>query len=76
MLMPLDMIATGSWAEIAEISGEASWVGRLAEMGLREGCRLQVLQSGSSCLLQVDNCKLCLRGNDCTQILVQPVCES
>jgi Fe2+ transport system protein FeoA len=48
-------------------------VGRLAELGLRQGCRLQMLQPGAPCLLQVDNCRLCLRGSDCTQVLVRPV---
>ncbi|MCZ2343806.1 MAG: ferrous iron transport protein A [Bacteroidales bacterium] len=73
MLLPLDMLRAGEWAEIAEITGTADWIGRLAELGLRHGCRLQVLQPGSPCLLQVADCKLCLRGNDCAQILVRPV---
>jgi Fe2+ transport system protein FeoA len=73
MLMPLDMLQAGEWAEVADIHGEPAWVGRLAELGLREGCRLRVLQAGSPCLLQVADCKLCLRGNDCSQILVRLV---
>ena len=73
MLLPLDMLQAGEWAEVAEVSGEPAWVGRLGELGVREGCRLQVLQPGSPCLLQVADCKLCLRGSDCTQILVRPV---
>lgn len=73
MLIPLDMLQAGEWAEIADIHGDPSWVGRLAELGLREGCRLRVLRPGSPCLLQVAGCKLCLRGNDCSQILVRPV---
>ena len=73
MLLPLDMVAAGQWAEIAEVTGDPSWVGRLGELGLRQGCRLQVLQPGSPCLLQVSDCRLCLRGSDCSQILVRPV---
>ena len=73
MLLPLDMLNAGEWADVAEVSGEPALVSRLAELGLRQGCRLQVLQPGSPCLLQVDQCKLCLRGNDCTQVLVRPV---
>ena len=73
MLLPLDMVAAGEWAEIAEVTGDPAWVGRLSELGLRQGCRLQVLQPGSPCLLQVSDCKLCLRGSDCSQILVRPV---
>jgi Fe2+ transport system protein FeoA len=73
MLLPLDMLRAGECAEVAEVSGEPGWVGRLAELGIRQGCRLQVLQPGSPCLLQVADCKLCLRGAECTQILVRPV---
>lgn len=73
MLVPLDMLSAGEWADVAEVQGDDSWVGRLAELGLRQGCRLQMIQTGSPCLLQVANCKLCLRSSDCTQILVRPV---
>ena len=73
MLVPLDLLQTGEWADVAEVSGDPSWVGRLAELGIRQGCRLQVLQPGSPCLLQVANCKLCVRGNDSAQILVRPI---
>lgn len=73
MLLPLDMLATGEWGEIAEIGGEPGWVGRLAELGLREGCKIRVLQAGSPCLLQVADCRLCVRGCECSQILVRPV---
>ncbi|MBY0457596.1 MAG: ferrous iron transport protein A [Gemmataceae bacterium] len=73
MLMPLDMLCAGTWAEVEEVSGQADWVGRLAELGIRQGCRLQVVQPGATCLLDVSGCKLCLRGADSSQILVRPV---
>ena len=73
MLMPLDMLQAGEWAEVHEVSGQDAWVGRLAEMGIRQGCRLQVVQPGATCLLDIGGCKLCLRSGDCSQILVRPV---
>lgn len=73
MLMPLDMLRAGEWGEVADVSGDPSWVGRLAELGVREGCRLCVLQPGTPCLLQTGCGKLCLRGGEIAQILVQPV---
>lgn len=73
MLLPLDMLSAGEVADVADVCGDPSWVGRLAELGIREGCRLQVLQPGSPCLLDVAGCRLCLRGCDSTQILVRPV---
>jgi ferrous iron transport protein A len=73
MLMPLDMMRAGEWAEVEEVTGQSDWVGRLAELGIRRGCRLQVVQPGTTCLLKIDGGKLCLRGCDCSQILVRPV---
>ncbi|QEL15515.1 FeoA family protein [Limnoglobus roseus] len=74
MLMPLDMLRAGEHGEVAEVSGDPAWVHRLAELGLREGSRLCVVQPGTPCLLQVANGRLCLRGSECSQILVRPVC--
>lgn len=74
MLLPLDMLRAGEWAEVADVAGEPGWVGRLAELGLREGSRVCVLQPGSPCLLKVSECsRLCLRAGECSQILVRPV---
>ncbi len=73
MLIPLDMLKPGEWADVAEVGGDSAWVVRLAELGLREGCRLQVLQPGSTCLLKIANCRLCLRSDESSQILVMPV---
>jgi ferrous iron transport protein A len=72
-LLPLEMLRPGEWADVAEVTGEACWVGRMAEMGLGIGSRLRILQPGSPCLLQVGESRLSLRG-DCTmQILVRPL---
>lgn len=71
--LPLDMLRSGEWAEVDEVHGEPAWVGRLAELGLRSGCRLQMVQDGSPCLLNIDGCRLCLRGRECGQIFVRPV---
>ena len=73
MLLPLDMLAAGERAEVADVCGDPAWVGRLAELGIREGCKLQVLQPGSPCLLDISGCRLCIRGGDSSQILVRPV---
>ena len=73
MLLPLDMLRAGEWADVEEVSGQPGWVCRLAELGIRAGCRLQVVQPGSPCLLNVSGCRLCIRPGDSSQILVRPV---
>jgi Fe2+ transport system protein FeoA len=71
--LPLELLIAGDLAEVAEIRGEPAWVSRMAELGIRVGCRVQVLQAGSPCLLQVNGARLCLRGEQAMQILVQLV---
>ncbi len=73
MLLPLEMLGAGEWAEVHEVHGEPSLVGRMAELGLRSGCRLKMLRSGSPCLLDVGGARLCLRGDCAMRILVRPV---
>jgi Fe2+ transport system protein FeoA len=72
-LLPLEFLHTGAWADIADVTGEPGWVSRLAEMGVRIGGRLHVLQAGSPCLLQIGESRLSLRGDVAMQILVRPV---
>ena len=57
-------------------SGEPAWIGRMAELGIRSGCRLQVLQPGSPCLLSVGGCRLSLRGECACQVFVRPLAQS
>ncbi|HZZ79605.1 MAG TPA: FeoA family protein [Gemmataceae bacterium] len=72
-LLPLEFLNAGAWADVADVTGEPGWVTRLAEMGVRIGSRLRVLQPGSPCLLQVGESRLSLRGDWTMQILVRPV---
>ncbi len=73
ILLPLELLGVGEWAEVAEIHGEPAWVGRMAELGIRVGSRVQVLQPGSPCLLRVGGARLCLRGEQAMHILVVPI---
>jgi Fe2+ transport system protein FeoA len=73
MLLPLEFLRTGECGDIAEITGEPGWIHRMAELGVCVGCRLQILQAGCPCLLQVGSCRLSLRGEGQCSILVRPV---
>ena len=72
-LLPLEYLGPNQWADVAEVTGEAGWVRRLAELGVAQGCRLCMLRPGATCLLQIGGCRLCLRGDLATQILVRPL---
>jgi len=69
-LVPQDCLRAGDWAEIVEVTGDPEWVARLAELGIRVGSRLQVLQAGSPCFIQIGGSRLSLRADLAVQILV------
>lgn len=71
--LPLDFLCPGEWGEITDVTGDPGWVCRLAEMGLRVGGRLRMVRPGCPCLLEVEGCRLCLRGDELSRILVRPV---
>lgn len=71
--LPLEFLRAGEWAEVAEIAGEPGWVGRMAELGLRVGSRVHVVQGGSPCLVQLNGTRLCLRGSQAMLVLVHPI---
>ena len=72
-VLPLEFLRSGESAVVEDVQGEPAWIGRMAELGVRSGCLLQVLQPGSPCMLQVGGCRLCLRGDDIMRIMVRPI---
>ena len=72
-LLPLEFLHNGDWGDIAEITGEPSWVHRLAELGIRTGCRVSVLQAGKPCLVEIGGVRISLRSDLATHILVRPL---
>jgi Fe2+ transport system protein FeoA len=68
----LQDLKAGDKASVLSLCGSECEIARLSAMGLRGGARLQLLQEGSPCILQVDETRLCLRAANQLQILVQP----
>ncbi len=73
LLIPLELLGPGEFADVAELHGAPGWVARMAELGLQPGNRIRMIRSGCPCLLLIGNCRLCLRGDDCMQVMVRPV---
>ena len=53
MLLPLELLGCGECAVVEDVQGEPAWVGRMAEMGVRSGCLLQMLQPGSTVMIYI-----------------------
>ncbi len=69
-VLPLDLLKSNEEASIVELSGEASLVQRLAEMGLRVGALIRMVKPGAPCLLALDGKRLSLRLNEGLEVLV------
>jgi Fe2+ transport system protein FeoA len=69
-IIPLELLAAGERARIAEIDGDDAFVNRLNEMGLSEDVEIKMVQSGSPCIIALDNHRLSFRGEEAGMIFV------
>ncbi|HTQ37576.1 MAG TPA: FeoA domain-containing protein [Pirellulales bacterium] len=72
-LMPLGRVLAGQRAAVAEIVGRSDQVQRLTELGFRHGVALEMVSAGSPCIVRLQGNKLCIRGNELLNVLVE--CE-
>ena len=71
-LLPLNLLAAGTVAQIREIMGGPEQVQRMKELGLNRGAELQMVRSGSPCIIRMAGQTLCFRPGELLSILVQP----
>jgi ferrous iron transport protein A len=67
----LSALRPGDVAQIGEVVGPAGHIRRLQELGLRVGAFLQMVRSGSPCILRVDGSTLCFRDDDSLRLTVR-----
>jgi len=70
--IPLAVLRSGEVAEIHQVVGSAEHVRRLEELGLRSGSMLEMVRSGSPCIIRVGGSKLCIRDEESLRVLVAP----
>jgi len=70
-LLPLNVLTTGQTGRVHEVSGNAQVVHRLAELGMRSGARLEIVQHGSPCIIRLNDSKYCFRDANSLNVLVQ-----
>lgn len=69
-IVPLGLLKAGERAEVVDVIGEEALIVRLAENGLRVGCRLEALSPGNPCLVRVGETRLSIRADGRVEILV------
>jgi ferrous iron transport protein A len=70
-IIPLELLAAGEHGRIVEIDGDEDFVTRLNEMGLSEDAEIKMVQSGSPCIIALDNHRLSFRGEEAGMIFVE-----
>lgn len=70
-LLPLSALRSGQRARVDQIVGQPEHVHRLEELGLRHGAEIEMVQSGSPCIIRLGGGKLCFRADEATSVLVR-----
>lgn len=71
VIIPLHSLHTGEIALVESICGDPAHVHRLRELGLRDGQPIEMLQSGTPCIIRIDGQRLCFRADEVTSVLVR-----
>jgi ferrous iron transport protein A len=71
-LIPLRALLPGQSAEVRQVVGQAEQVRRLHELGLRDGTHLEMVRSGTPCIVRLGTGTLCFRDVEALQVLVMP----
>ena len=69
-LIPLSQLRSGQTGRIGAVVGKPDDVHRLEELGLRGGAAVEMVQSGSPCIVRLAGHKLCFRADELIRILV------
>lgn len=75
-IVPMEDLKRGQQASVYDVSGDPQTVHRLAEMGLRTGCQIQMRDAGEPMRLMVEGKELMLRCGQSVLILVSVQNES
>ncbi len=70
-LIPLSQVAVGRRGEIGAVMGLPDSVQRLEELGMRVGVSVEMIQTGSPCIIKLADQRLCFRGDELFSVLVR-----
>jgi ferrous iron transport protein A len=70
-LIPLNLLTAGQSADVGQITGRPEQVHRLEELGIRGGATIEMVQSGSPCIIRLAGRQLCFRADELLRVLVR-----
>lgn len=69
-ILPIDFMRADEEACVVDLVGDENQIHRLAEMGLRVGTRIRMLQPGAPCLLALGGKRLSIRLSGNVDVMV------
>ena len=70
LMTPLQYLPAGTFGRVTELLGDVQCVQRLEELGLARGVLIEMVSSGSPCIVRVNGTRLCFRSSDLLGVLV------
>jgi len=67
----MEFLSVGERGRIYDLDGDRRLVDRLAEMGIRQGVEIHMVQTGSPYIVAFDNHRLSFRGDEAATVLVE-----
>ena len=71
-LIPLNCLPSGALGQVAGLMGRPEQVRRIQELGFQPGAAVEMVRSGSPCILRLAGQTLCFRANELLNVLIRP----
>ena len=68
---PLHLLVAGQRARIDQLVGRPDEIHRLEELGMRVGTSVEMVQSGTTCIVNLAGARLAFRGAEAFRVLVR-----
>lgn len=70
-LLPLQLLPPGKPGRVDQLLGRPDEVHRLEELGIRVGTEVEMVRSGSPCIVKLGGARLAFRDNEALRVLVR-----
>ena len=71
-LIPLRFLQVGQSGQVGGLTGHSDHVQRLHELGFFDGADVEMIQTGTPCIIRLGEKKLGFRETDMSGVLVRP----
>lgn len=70
-LIPLNLLGPGQRAAVGQVMGQAQQVRRMQELGFCDGAEVEMVRTGTPCIVRLGGKELCFRATDDLRVFVR-----